>query len=90
MEPGFWDDQRAAQKVLREAERPARRDRRRGATSRRAPTTSQAAVDLLAEGPDAELEAELDREAAALETDFRRERTALLFSGEYDDRERRS
>ena len=30
--------------------------------------------------------AELDREAAALETDFARERTALLFSGEYDER----
>jgi peptide chain release factor 2 len=32
------------------------------------------------------LTAELDREAAALETDFARERTALLFSGEYDER----
>ena len=46
----------------------------------------QAAVDLIAESPDAELEAELDRDAAALETDVRRERTALLFGGEYDDR----
>ncbi len=45
-----------------------------------------AAVDLLAEGPDADLEAELERDAAALETEFRRERTALLFAGEYDDR----
>ncbi len=45
-----------------------------------------AAVDLLAEAPDAELEAELDRDAAALETDYLRERTALLFSGPYDDR----
>jgi peptide chain release factor 2 len=45
-----------------------------------------AAVDLLAEAPDAELEAELDRDAASLETDYVRERTALLFSGEYDDR----
>jgi peptide chain release factor 2 len=40
----------------------------------------------LTEGPDADLEAELERDAAALETEFRRERTALLFSGEYDDR----
>jgi peptide chain release factor 2 len=46
----------------------------------------QAALDLLDEGPDAELEAELTRDAAALETDLVRERTALLFSGEYDDR----
>ena len=45
-----------------------------------------AAVELLNEGPDADLEAELERDADALETDFRRERTALLFSGEYDDR----
>jgi peptide chain release factor 2 len=45
-----------------------------------------AAVELLAEAPDAELEAELDRDAAALETDYLRERTALLFSGQYDDR----
>jgi peptide chain release factor 2 len=45
-----------------------------------------AAVELLAEAPDAELEAELERDAAGLETDYLRERTALLFSGEYDDR----
>ena len=36
--------------------------------------------------PDAELEAELDPEADALSADYERERTALLFSGEYDDR----
>jgi len=46
----------------------------------------QAALELLDEGPDAELEAEMERDAAALETDVVRERTALLFSGEYDDR----
>jgi len=45
-----------------------------------------AAIDLLSEAPDAELEAELERDAAALETDYVRDRTALLFSGEYDDR----
>jgi peptide chain release factor 2 len=45
-----------------------------------------AAVELLSEAPDAELEAELERDAAMLETDYVRERTALLFSGEYDDR----
>jgi peptide chain release factor 2 len=45
-----------------------------------------AAVELLYEAPDAELEAELERDAAVLETDFARERTALLFSGEYDER----
>jgi len=45
-----------------------------------------AAVELLAEAPDAELQAELERDAAALETDYTRERTAMLFSGEYDGR----
>ena len=44
-----------------------------------------AALELLAETADAELEAELERDAAALEADYSRERTALLFSGEYDD-----
>jgi peptide chain release factor 2 len=43
-----------------------------------------AILDLLAEADDAELAAELDRSADTLERDFRRERTALLFSGEYD------
>ena len=46
----------------------------------------EAAVDLLAEAPDADLEAELDRDGKALETEFGRERTALLFSGEHDER----
>ncbi len=46
----------------------------------------EAALELLDESADAELEAELDRDAAALEKDFARERTALLFSGEHDER----
>jgi peptide chain release factor 2 len=45
-----------------------------------------AAVELLAEAPDADLLQELERDAASLEIDYSRERTALLFSGEYDDR----
>ena len=43
-------------------------------------------LELVAESGDAELSAELDREAAALSGDFDRERTSLLFSGEYDER----
>jgi len=46
----------------------------------------EAALELLYESADAELEAELERDAAALEKDFARERTALLFSGEHDER----
>ena len=43
-------------------------------------------VELVEESDDTELAAELEKEAAALESDFVRERTALLFSGDYDDR----
>ena len=45
-----------------------------------------AAVELLEETGDDELAAELERDTAALEADFGRERTQLLFSGEYDER----
>jgi peptide chain release factor 2 len=41
-------------------------------------------LELVEESGDAELTTELDHEVAALEADFGRERTALLFSGEYD------
>jgi peptide chain release factor 2 len=43
-------------------------------------------LQLVDESGDADLTAELDREAEALRRDFERERTALLFSGEYDER----
>jgi peptide chain release factor 2 len=43
-------------------------------------------AELVAEADDAELAAELEIEAAALDRAFLTERTALLFSGEYDDR----
>ena len=45
-----------------------------------------ATVELLSEADDPELAAELEREGRALTTDLERERTALLFSGEYDER----
>jgi peptide chain release factor 2 len=43
-------------------------------------------LDLLADSPDAETEAEVAREADALRREFERERTLLLFSGEYDEK----
>jgi peptide chain release factor 2 len=46
----------------------------------------RALLELVEESGDAELSAELDTNAAALERDFARERTTLLFSGEYDER----
>jgi peptide chain release factor 2 len=45
-----------------------------------------ATLELVEESADPELTAELEREAASLEEDFGRERTALLFSGEHDHR----
>jgi peptide chain release factor 2 len=43
-------------------------------------------LELVDETGDPDLTAELDREGEALSRDFDRERTALLFSGEYDER----
>jgi len=43
-------------------------------------------LELLRESGDPELSAELDRSFADLQRDFDRERTKLLFSGEYDTR----
>jgi peptide chain release factor 2 len=43
-------------------------------------------LELVDESGDEELAAELDREGATLATDYDRERTQLLFSGEYDER----
>ena len=41
-------------------------------------------LDLLVDSPDAETEADVEREARALQAEFERERTLLLFNGEYD------
>ncbi|MDO8483386.1 MAG: peptide chain release factor 2 [Candidatus Limnocylindrales bacterium] len=84
-DPGFWEDGRGAQNVLREADGLRAELTTWGELSARADDLL-AAVELLSETSDADLEAELERDAAALETDYSRERTALLFSGEYDDR----
>jgi peptide chain release factor 2 len=43
-------------------------------------------LDLLADSPDDETAADVEREADALRTEFERERTLLLFSGEYDSK----
>ncbi|NJD28787.1 MAG: peptide chain release factor 2 [Chloroflexi bacterium] len=84
-EPGFWDDARAAQAVLREADGLRSEIELWSGLESRADDLL-AGLELTAESPDPELEAEVERNAAALEADFARERTALLFSGEYDER----
>jgi len=41
-------------------------------------------IDLLVDSPDADTEADVEREADLLRREFERERTLLLFSGDYD------
>jgi peptide chain release factor 2 len=83
--PGFWDDQRAAQKVLQEADGLRSEIELWSGLVARADEL-ETLVELLDESDDPELSAELDRKATALESDFARERTVLLFNGEYDER----
>ncbi len=83
--PGFWDDQRTAKRSLRQAE--AYREEVALWTDLGARATSlEELADMAAEAEDAELLAEIERDVEALEKAFQRERTALLFSGEYDER----
>ena len=83
--PGFWDDQRTAQRILREA------DGLRGELTLWQDLDARASgleelSDLATEAEDDEMLAEIDRDAEALRVSFERERTALLFSREYDQR----
>jgi len=83
--PGFWDDSRVAQRTQRRAE--ALRDEL--TTWRGLERRARDLVELaeLAEGSDdAELRSGLETEYAGLAAAYERERTALLFSGEYDAR----
>ncbi len=81
--PGFWDDQRAAQKVLREAEALREEATLWRGLEKRADDLLELAA-LLDESPDPETQADVDREADVLDAEFARERTLLLFSGDYD------
>ncbi len=81
--PGFWDDQRAAQKVLREAEALREEATLWRSLEKRADDLLEL-LALLNESPDPETQADVDREAEALAAEFERERTLLLFSGDYD------
>jgi len=83
--PGFWDDQRAAQRVLRQA------DGLRSEIGLWRDLTKRALdlvelLELLDGTEDAEMAAEIERDATVLEGEFERERTMLLFAGEYDER----
>jgi peptide chain release factor 2 len=83
-EPGFWSDQRAAQKVLREADGLRDEITAWRGLERRAADLLELA-QLADSGADSDLAAELESEAAAVSTDYQSLRTSLLFSGEYDE-----
>ena len=83
IEPGFWDDQRSAQKVVREADGLRDEITLWRSLEKRAADLEEL-LDLLSDSPDPETEADVEREADGLRTEFQRERTLLLFSGEYD------
>jgi peptide chain release factor 2 len=84
-EPGFWDDQRAAKKVLREAEGL----REELALWRDLESRARSTVELLElaqEEDDQSLLADVSTEADGLAAEYERARRELLFSGEYDQR----
>jgi len=85
-EPGFWADQRAAQKVLRDADGLRDEIGTWRALEKRADDLLELA-QLTEQTPDADLAAELDSELQAVAADYERLRTLLLFSGEYDERD---
>lgn len=82
--PGFWDDQRVARRLAREAE-----GLREELTLWRELTTAARDLGELFELAESEadqgLQDEVSTKAALLESDFEKARTSLLFSGEYAD-----
>ncbi|HEY3523885.1 MAG TPA: PCRF domain-containing protein, partial [Candidatus Limnocylindrales bacterium] len=84
-QPGFWDDQRTAQRVLRDADALRTEIALWSDLDERARSLVEL-TELLEASPDADTEAEVARDADALGRRFEAERTALLFSGPYDDR----
>jgi peptide chain release factor 2 len=82
-EPGFWDDPREAQKVLRDA--TVLRDELNvwQTLATRARDLAELA-ELADEGTDPDLESGIDEEYQGLLADYDRERTSLMFNGPYD------
>ena len=82
--PGFWDDQRVARRLAREAE-----GLREELTLWKDLTTAARDLGELFELAESEgdqgLQDEVASKAALLEGDFEKARTSLLFSGEYAD-----
>ena len=84
-EPGFWDDQRVAKKLLREAEGLREELTLWRQIQSRAESTNEL-LDLAQEESDQGLLTDVAGEAAELERDYAKARRELLFGGEYDQR----
>jgi peptide chain release factor 2 len=82
-QPDFWDDSRAAQRVLRRAD-ALRTELATWDDLRRRSRDLVELGELAATDPG--MEAEVEVEYRRLVADLERERTALLFAGEYDER----
>ncbi|MEP7361005.1 MAG: peptide chain release factor 2, partial [Chloroflexota bacterium] len=82
-EPGFWSDQRAAQKVLRDADGLREEITAWRALEKRGDDLLELA-QLAESGSDSDLAAELESEFQAVLTSYESLRTSLLFSGDYD------
>jgi peptide chain release factor 2 len=83
--PGFWDDQRAAQRVLREAEGLREELALWRDLESRAQSTLEL-LDLAQEESDQSVLDDVSREASDLEAEYSVARRNLLFSGDYDNR----
>jgi peptide chain release factor 2 len=83
-QPEFWNDSREAKRVLRAADGLRDELEAWNGLISRADDLAELA-QLAAETGDADLEAEVEPEYEAIEADYQRMRTSLLFSGEYDD-----
>ena len=85
-EPGFWDDQRAAKRVLREAEGLREELSLWQGLQSRAESTLEL-LELAQADEDQDLLAEVSAEADAVAAEYEVARRELLFSGEYDQRD---
>jgi peptide chain release factor 2 len=83
--PGFWDDQRAAARTLREAEGMREELELWGHLDARASSTLEL-LDLAIEDGDPSLLDGVAKEAAELAAEYETARRQLLFGGEYDQR----
>lgn len=83
-QPGFWSDSREAKRVLRKAD--ALRDELEAWNGLVSRSDDLAELSEMAVGSgDADLESGVESEYTAIDHDYQRLRTSLLFSGEHDD-----